>query len=144
MLTWPKASMHALVRDDAVGERELAAGFEKRVRPLAFPLVKCRKRDVPHYRTSSTSGQRGRCLTDRGRWGRFAAIMAPAAQIVIDRVNHLYRPPRGRGSAGARPGFAPRSPTASSSRLLGPSGCGKSTLLYLDRRLFAGRKLAPF
>ena len=27
MLTWPKASMHAFVGDDAVGEREFGAGF---------------------------------------------------------------------------------------------------------------------
>ena len=31
MLTCPKASMHALVGDDAVGECKLAAGFDKRI-----------------------------------------------------------------------------------------------------------------
>jgi NitT/TauT family transport system ATP-binding protein len=54
----------------------------------------------------------------------------PAAQIVIDRVAHVYRPPRGRPvsalhnvslAVGDREFVA----------LLGPSGCGKSTLLYL-------------
>ena len=56
--------------------------------------------------------------------------MPGPAQIVIDNVSHMYRPPRGREvlaldkvslEVGNRDFVA----------LLGPSGCGKSTLLYL-------------
>src|SRR4029078_6503827 len=64
------------------------------------------------------------------RLGTFHSVMAAAAQIVIDRVNHLYRPPRGREVLALDQvslEFANREFVA----LLGPSGCGKSTLLYL-------------
>jgi NitT/TauT family transport system ATP-binding protein len=52
------------------------------------------------------------------------------AQIVIEGVNHVYRPPSGR------PVLALEDVALSVSEreflaLLGPSGCGKSTLLYL-------------
>ena len=56
--------------------------------------------------------------------------MSTAPQIAIDKVNHVYRPPRGKPVLALEDvslDVQPREFLA----LLGPSGCGKSTLLYL-------------
>jgi NitT/TauT family transport system ATP-binding protein len=52
------------------------------------------------------------------------------AQIVIDRVRHTYRPPRGK-PVPALEDISLEVREREFLALLGPSGCGKSTLLYL-------------
>src|SRR5205085_9564285 len=56
--------------------------------------------------------------------------MTGQSQIVVNAVNHLYRPPRGKPVL-ALEDISLEVRKDEFLALLGPSGCGKSTLLYL-------------
>jgi ABC-type multidrug transport system fused ATPase/permease subunit len=86
--------------------------------------------DPVHERSRFDYSVRGMETKPRGARVHERSAGAGSWQIVIEGVNHLYRPPAGRPVL-ALEDVSLQVRSREFLALLGPSGCGKSTLLYL-------------